>query len=357
MPPTSQFILSTQPVSMLRQGKTTTTTAATKTRGRSSSFASTLKKLLPGHKAERGGTLREGGYHGSLDDISNPESKSTAFVPLGNRGESFDKLVRCNTAIDLGNNASSPGTRSQQLYLERREKRRQRRNLKESGDYLGVQGINPRTGEMDVLTPSSSSVSSPFSSLAWAVQNKRAAYEGARRTLWSEKMRKWETEKAALKAERGRRVRWTRNDSAWSSAVEPGLSPIEGSSAGSTLREGGKSTETVVRTPSVRDESSDYLGCSGGDHVWRHEADDQAISTWRPSTTLPGPSTSGIAKHIRRKPVPKDPRLAAPNEPVPLPSTTTRRTLSSQNGYSDLIPVESELPPQPPPKVGPKPVG
>lgn len=361
MASSSQFSLSTKPVSKLSQDKTTT--AAAKGRGRSSSFASALKKLLPSKKAERGGTLRKHGYHGTLNDVSPPENRSTAPISHCSRSEPSDKLVRWNTAIDLGStaaqskSASSPGTRSQRLYLERREKRRQRRSLKESGDYLGVQGINPSTGEMDVLTPSNSSASSPFGSLARAVQDKRAAYEGARRALRSEKMRKWEMDKAALKAERRRRVRWTRNDSAWSSAVEPDLSPIEGSSAASTPREEERSTETVVRTPSVRDESSDYLGCSGGHHNWWNEADRETFALRHPSTTLPGSSTSGIVNHIRRKPVPKDACLSAPHEPVPQPSTTTRRTLSSQSSYSDLIPVESEFPSQSPPMVGPKPAG
>lgn len=357
MPSLSQFPLFAQPVLMTRQGEATT--AAAKSRGRSSSFACTLKKLLPGHKAERGGTLREGGYHGSLDNISIPAITSTTSASQCIRSDRIDQR---NIATELSspaapsNSASSPGTRSQQLYLERREKRRQRRSLKESGDYLGVQGINPRTGEMDVLTPSSSSASSPFGSLARVVQDKRAAYEGARCALRSEKVRKWEMDKAALRAERRRTVRWTRNDSAWSSAVEPNLSPIEGSSAGSTPREGEKSMETVVRTPSVEDEPSDYLGRSGAHHDWRNEADGESISTWRPSTTLPGPSTSKMANRIRRKPVPDNPRLAF-QEPVHQLATTTHRALSSQSSYSDLIPVESEFPPQNPPNIGPKPVG
>lgn len=186
--------------------------ATTKTRRRSNSIATTLRKLLPSNKAERGGTLRKRGYHGSLDDasITIPITTSNMSLRQGNRDE---KLVRWNTPIDLSSHVaqsdtlSSSAAQSQQLYLERREKRRQRRSLKESGDYLGVQGVNPRTGEMDVLTPSSSSASSPFASLTQAVQDKRSAYESARRALRSEKMRKWEMDKAALRAERRGKVR------------------------------------------------------------------------------------------------------------------------------------------------------
>lgn len=42
------------------------------------------------------------------------------------------------------------------LKEEKLEARRQRRNLKESGDYLGVQGLNPETGQPDIITPTDS---------------------------------------------------------------------------------------------------------------------------------------------------------------------------------------------------------
>ena len=38
----------------------------------------------------------------------------------------------------------------------RKQAKRERRALKESGDYLGVQGVNPETGRMDVETPTDS---------------------------------------------------------------------------------------------------------------------------------------------------------------------------------------------------------
>ncbi|KAJ6444372.1 Candidapepsin [Purpureocillium lavendulum] len=50
--------------------------------------------------------------------------------------------------------------KTQQGIEEKKEARRQRRNLKESGDYLGVQGVNPETGQLDVITPSDSERSS-----------------------------------------------------------------------------------------------------------------------------------------------------------------------------------------------------
>lgn len=341
------------------------TTVAAKGRVRSNSFASVLKKFLPGNKAERGGTLRKRGYHGPFDDTSTPPSKSTTSLPRSSRGEPPEKLVRWNTAIDLSsseplsNSSPSPGTQSQRLYLERREKRRQRRSLKESGDYLGVQGINPSTGEMDVLTPSTSSASSRFQSLARLVQDKRVAYEGARRALRSEKLRKWEMEKAALRTDRRSKVRWTKRDSAWSSAFEPNLSPIEGSrsSAASTLMNKRRPTETVVRTPSVRDESSDYFGLSERREQGCYEMDGETASTLPPSAAPPCVSTSSATNHVGRNPVSSDARPSVPQERIAQQSTVTRPTLYSHSSYSDLIPVESEYPSQPPPTVGPKSTG
>lgn len=62
-----------------------------------------------------------------------------------------------------------------------------------------------------MLTPSSGSTpSSQFASLARSVQDKREAYEHAKRALRSEKMRKWEMDKEALKTERKRKVKWTK---------------------------------------------------------------------------------------------------------------------------------------------------
>lgn len=290
------------------------------------SFASSLRKLLPSNRPEKGHTIRTRG--------SNlPESLQDDAHTIGNqetpvsepRGESSDRIVRWNTAIEPSRSSNStPSTRTQQLYLAHREKRRLRRSLRESGDYLGVQGINPATGELDVLTPTSSSSASGFASLARTVADRRGAYEGARRRLQAEKMRKWERDKEAIRAEHHRgNVRWTKRRSGWSSAVEPALSPIAQSSAATTPREGegeGGSTGTVVRTPSVRHASEDGL-------------EQQQTRT------------TGTTAGLRRKPV---------------PLSAAARTVLSQRSYSDLIPVESEFPDESspkPPRVGPKPKG
>ncbi|KAK7704920.1 hypothetical protein SLS64_008268 [Diaporthe eres] len=291
------------------------------------SFASNLRKLLPSNRPEKGHTIRTGRNNLSeslRDDAHTVENQGTPGSDPG--GESADRIVRWNTAIEPSPSSNStPSTRTQQLYLAHREKRRLRRSLRESGDYLGVQGINPATGELDVLTPTSSSASE-FASLAQTVANKRSAYESARRQLQAEKMRKWERDKEAIRAEHRNNVRWMKRRSGWSSAIEPALSPIAQSSAATTPRDG-ESTGTVVRTPSVR-----------------HASEDDPEQTRTTGSTHGHSLTKGATGGLRRKPV---------------PLSASARKLSSKRSYSDLIPVESEFQGEPsprPPRVGPKPV-
>lgn len=289
----------------------------------SMSFASSLRKLLPSNRPEKGHTIRarKDTLSESFRDDVHTSGKGGTSIP-DPRDESTDRIVRWNTAIEPSRSSiSTPSTRTQQLYLAHREKRQRRRSLRESGDYLGVQGINPATGELDVLTPTSTSTSgSRFASLARTVADTRGAYESARRRLQAEKMRKWDRDKEAVRAELQRNnVRWTRRRSGWSSAIEPALSPIaQSSSAASTPRGRGGSTVTVVRTPPVR-----------------YASEDEREQT----------RTTGATGGLRRKPV---------------PLSAAARALSSQRSYSDLITVDSEFPGElspKPPRVGPKPDG
>lgn len=292
------------------------------------SFASSLRKLLPSNRPEKGHTIHTRNNILSESYGDNAHTIEKQGTPVSDsRGESADRIVRWNTAIEPSPSSNStPSTRTQQMYLAHREKRRLRRSLRESGDYLGVQGINPATGELDVLTPTSSSASE-FASLAQTVANKRSAYETARRRLQAEKMRKWEKDKEAIRAEHRNNVKWMKRRSGWSSAIEPTLSPIAQSSVATTPRDG-ESTGTVVRTPSVR-----------------HASEDDLEQTRTTGTTREKASTNGATGGLRRKPV---------------PLSAAARALSSQRSYSDLIPVESEFPDEPsprPPRIGPKPVG
>ncbi|KPM34877.1 hypothetical protein AK830_g11689 [Neonectria ditissima] len=117
----------------------------------------------------------------------------------------------------------------------KREARKQRRSLKESGDYLGVQGFNPETGLPDVITPSDSeetdnnpSFLALFSKNTTSKTTKsRVEREISKIFLKkeAEKIRRREQEKAAQQTGNGS-FRWRRQSKQWSSAQEPNLSPI-----------------------------------------------------------------------------------------------------------------------------------
>ncbi|KAK1475260.1 hypothetical protein CABS01_03537 [Colletotrichum abscissum] len=194
-------------------------------------------------------------FESYLDVLDSKSPKGLA----GSR--SSDRITRWNTAKELGRSrkarssepepllrrantiAHTPATRSsreERTLEERRLIHRERRTLKESGDYLGVTGINPVTGELDVETPSTTS----FSSASLTIDQKLEARHKSesRRTrrgaeLLTEEVTKKlqqreeqrfarkDREKEAIRQAQ-RNVQWQRHRQQWSSAKEPVLSPI-----------------------------------------------------------------------------------------------------------------------------------
>lgn len=181
------------------------------------------------------------------------------------------------TDDEAGDDASA---RSRELFRARRELRRQRRSLKASGDFLGVTGVNPYTGEMDVMTPPSSGSSEDavttasssslttnnpgLAALARTAREARESYEQARRRArWEREERRLsraEQRKAAVREMlQQQQVRWRCEEGGWSSVVEPRLSPIPQSQGSATpesqSRLGG--SVAVARGPG---RSSPFLG-------------------------------------------------------------------------------------------------
>ena len=135
------------------------------------------------------------------------------------------------------------GIVNQPTFQQRNAARQLRKSLKESGDYLGVQGINPTTGQMDVLTPTNSSdstkhpaIGARLDALAQVVQASKEAYEEAMENHETElqrestrrelrKMEKLDKGKQVMRDEQ-RKVRWRKEAAGWSSVAEPNLSPI-----------------------------------------------------------------------------------------------------------------------------------
>lgn len=151
---------------------------------------------------------------------------------------------RLNVAAMQSSGSQSLSTTDLQFIEAKKESRRLRRNLKESGDYLGVQGFNPETGRLDVVTPTESDRSSGLSQetqqklliLQHAMKDARHSYKStvqqgekeAKKILLKsekEKLRRLEKEKEEAK-DTAKAVKWKRHTRQWSSAQEPDLSPI-----------------------------------------------------------------------------------------------------------------------------------
>lgn len=109
----------------------------------------------------------------------------------------------------------------------------------------------------------------------------------------------------------------------------------------------------MVRTPSEREESNDYIG-RFGDHQWEQT---EMCSPRRPGAMSSLLSTSKVNTPIKRKPVPGNSCPPMLYEPRTRATTAIRRPSSSRESFGELNIVESDFLPQPPPKVGPKPVG
>ncbi|CEJ84092.1 hypothetical protein VHEMI03378 [[Torrubiella] hemipterigena] len=156
-----------------------------------------LAKVLPSRRSEKGGTIRSHGYWEEIDaHQTSTFPQQSVEDEQARRLSGPDDLIRWNTAkriprpqpprplsIQIPNqrleqdlvshnqqrkesasvSASQMDRRlsfARRAIEAKREARRQRQSLKESGDYLGVQGINPDTGKLDASTPTESGQSS-----------------------------------------------------------------------------------------------------------------------------------------------------------------------------------------------------
>jgi hypothetical protein len=167
-----------------------------------------------------------------------------------------------NDALGLNFQKSTPATedaeeisKTQQIFAEKKARREQRKSLIESGDFLGVQGANPRTGYWDVSTATSSSNPSQPSyetkkkleQQAKEVEEQRVMYEEAQakynagleraQTLKAKREAdKLEQKRVQSRLKQRRRGRWNAGDNGWSSVAEPDLSPIGQSLVGSPVK-------------------------------------------------------------------------------------------------------------------------
>lgn len=110
----------------------------------------------------------------------------------------------------------------------------QRRTLRESGDFLGVQGANPSTGYWDSTEGTTSSEeTNQLAKRALELEQQKREIAEAELEIQA---REQEKKDYKLQKRRPRNGRWQRSDCAWNSvAAESALSPIEQSVSGSSI--------------------------------------------------------------------------------------------------------------------------
>ncbi|KAI2469371.1 hypothetical protein F4781DRAFT_220676 [Annulohypoxylon bovei var. microspora] len=265
-------------------GKSSAATNANRSsQKRASSFSGFFSKILPSNRPEQGGTHRTNDWTGdnendpneltgwNLAKEKNPAHQTTSLIvpeesthrrvwswsPQKGDSRFVENLPRDRSRgreqppdtpdpKPLPPRKSEALTRAEvhELLKSKEMARKNRRSLKESGDWLGVQGADPYSGLFSVLTPtdtpsSETTNTSTRSRLAGLSRKKKTAkleYEQAKLLEEQEKDKaKLNKEQAKLdKIERVKEelrrqnqfTKWSQHKRQWSSAAEPNLSPI-----------------------------------------------------------------------------------------------------------------------------------
>ncbi|KAI0848281.1 hypothetical protein F5Y00DRAFT_238752 [Daldinia vernicosa] len=275
---------------------------------KASSLAGFFSKILPSNRPEQGGTRRTD-WTGDNDNAvgtsrseltgwnlakekfpahhtstSGPEEPSHRRVwswsPQKRDSRFVENLPRGRSrwheqAPEVSDGESQPPRKSEaltrtevhEILQSKEETRRNRRSLKESGDWLGVQGADPYSGQFSVLTPtdtlsSETTSTSTRTKLAGLARKKKAAmleYEQLR-LLEEQEKDKARLDRDQAKLDKIERVKeelrrqhqfakWSQHKRNWSSAAEPNLSPIAQSLDSLALRSSEASSLLFSKLP------------------------------------------------------------------------------------------------------------
>ncbi|KAH7391495.1 hypothetical protein BKA64DRAFT_106401 [Cadophora sp. MPI-SDFR-AT-0126] len=230
-------------------GKETIQSFAAETIGAGTEIVPTGSGGKPGHGSGRAHGIRK--LLGSWGKKTDPERSSTS--PEIERMQKPLPALPPMAQEDLGFRISIPNfsednqiTTAQQIFENKKARREQRRSLKESGDYLGVQGANPRTGYWDVSSGSEPSQMSEetkrkLEEEAREVAERKRRYEEAemkhRVELERVQTMRENKKKMEKKMKQRRRGKWQLSENGWSSVAEPDLSPIIQSVVGTPIAE------------------------------------------------------------------------------------------------------------------------
>lgn len=188
------------------------------------SLASFFSGLRPRNRPERGGTLRP-------TTSSSPNAgggrRPSSHSNKHHAAPSSDKITPPPPRRTSHNIITSPPLLPDKTTTTTDiSKHHARHALRKSGDFLGVTGVNPRTGEMDVLTPTTGSDDTAggvqgdprLAQLAQRAQEAREEYEAARGDVIRERAERRKEGVRQVLGEGG--VRWRREEGGWSSVAE-----------------------------------------------------------------------------------------------------------------------------------------
>ncbi|KAI1485291.1 hypothetical protein F5X96DRAFT_690983 [Biscogniauxia mediterranea] len=206
--------------------------------------AAAISDTPTSHRKRRGWTPRKKASPTPPKDIGEPGRPK--HRPRSYSGLGTPSLLPPEPFVSSPLRKSDTLTRAEisNLLKLKEASRRSRRDLKESGDWLGVQGADPYSGEFSVLTPTttlssvttSSSTKDMLAGLNQKKREARLAYKELKQLEEQEKgkakqekqiskLGKIERVKEDLKQQQDF-VRWSQHKRQWSSAAEPNLSPI-----------------------------------------------------------------------------------------------------------------------------------
>lgn len=253
----------------------------------------------------------------SMTEVTPLLTAKTAEGRIRGWRESSDQL----TVWNMPERLNKPHPKSTLKISTPDERRRQRQLLRESGDYLGVQGVNPHTGRLDVLTPTPSNSSKSGASvqtgrklhlLEKQAQTARRAYRDALDAAQNEaetillrreekKEAKREKQKEAIRQAQSK-VKWRRDPRQWSSAQEPGLSPITQSVGTATPEASSPRRRSVAK--GAEDEVTTHLTDALAEIAMEKEdaeasdSSDTVIHTpaRRRSSVFPAAATEGLSQ-------------------------------------------------------------
>lgn len=172
-----------------------------------------------------------------LQKVVEPEQQVTAARQGSGLTSETELGLKTQSLLD----AETRLSQERQAIEAKKESRRQRRRLKESGDYLGVQGYNPNTGEFDTTESEFSSESletkREINALKQDLRDATLKYEETAQQSQN-RIKQLIKHRERQKMEKGKDgiaepnllhqglLKWRRHTRQWSSAQEPDLSPI-----------------------------------------------------------------------------------------------------------------------------------